>query len=78
MILDSVLRRLRRESREAEQVLKKSFIILRKDIVAHVDRIKKLKRKLTTEEIVFLEQFEKELSKAEEVIVKEIKDISKS
>ena len=73
-----VVRRLRRESREAEKVLGKSFAILRKDITSHVARLKSVKRKLTAEEVDFLEQFEKELGEAEEVIAKEIQDISHS
>lgn len=72
-----IVRRLRRESREAEKVLEKSFAILRKDIASHVARLKSVKRKLTTEEIDFLEQFEAELGEAEEVIAKEIQDISR-
>ena len=73
-----IIRRLRRESREAEKVLGKSFAILRKDIAAHVARLKSVKRKLTAEEIDFLEQFEEELGEAEEAITKEIQDISHS
>ena len=73
-----VIRRMRRESREAEKMLEKSFNILRKDIASHVARLKSVKRKLTAEEVDFLEQFEKELGEAEEVIAKEIKDISNS
>lgn len=73
-----VIRGLRRESREAEKVLGKSFAILRKDIASHVARLKSVKRKLTTEEVDFLEQFEEELGEAEDAIAKEIQDISHS
>ncbi|MEK7592171.1 MAG: cohesin domain-containing protein [Patescibacteria group bacterium] len=73
-----VVRRLRRKSREAEKVLEKSFTILRKDIAAHVAKLKSVKRKLTAEEAEFLEQFEDELGEAEKTIAKEIQDISHS
>ncbi len=73
-----VLRLLRREAREAEYILRKSFSILRKDIDEHIAKLKsmKSKRKLTTEEIAFLEHFEKNLDESENTITKEIKDIS--
>lgn len=73
-----VIRRLRREGREAEKMLEKSFNILRKDIDTHIARLKtaKDKRKLTTEEILFLEEFEKNLTEAEDIITKEMKDVS--
>lgn len=73
-----VLRKFKRESREAEKILEKSFRILRKDIATHITRLKSLKRKLTKEEISFLEQFDNELGEAEEAIANEIKDISHS
>lgn len=73
-----LVRRLRRESREAEKVLEKSFTILRKDIAVHVAKLKAVKRKLTAEEVEFLEQFEEELGEAEEAIAKEIKNVSHS
>lgn len=73
-----VIRRLRREGREAEKMLEKSFNILRKDIDTHISRLKaaKDKRKLTAEEILFLEEFEKNLTEAEDIITKEMKDVS--
>ena len=76
--LSRIIRRLRHEGREAEKVLEKSFNLLRKDVHAHVMRLKavKDKRKLTTEEILFLEEFEKNLKEAENIITKEIQDVS--
>ncbi len=71
------IRHLRRENREAEKVFKKSFTILRKDITAHVAKLRTVKRKLTTEEIEFLEHFEEELGEAEEAITKRIRDVSR-
>src|SRR3989344_1910039 len=73
-----IVRKLDRKSREAEKVLAKAFAILRKDIASHIARLKSVKRELTAEEVVFLEQFEKELGEAEEVIAKEIQDVSHS
>ena len=60
-------------------MLEKSFNLLRKDVHAHVMRLKavKDKRKLTTEEILFLEEFEKNLKEAENIITKEIQDVSR-
>ena len=75
-----VIRRLRREGREAEKMLEKSFNILRKDINEHIARLKsaKSKRKLSSEEIDFLERFEEELTEAKDIITKEVQDISHS
>ena len=70
--------RMRREAREAEKVSEKAFRILRDGVANHVARLKKVKRKLTDEEAEFLEQFEQKLEEAEEVITKEIRDISHS
>ncbi len=71
-------RKVKKESREAEKVLGKSFDLLRKDLVDHISKLRKIesKRKLTPEEIDFLERFKEELSEAEDLIEKEIKDIS--
>jgi len=72
------IQRMRREAREAEKVSEKSFKVLREGVQNHVARLKRLKRKLTEEEAEFLEQFEQKLEEAEEVITKEIQDISRS
>jgi len=69
--------RMRREAREAEKVSEKAFKILRDGVANHVARLKKVKRKLTKEEVEFLEQFEQKLEEAEEIIAKEIQDISR-
>jgi hypothetical protein len=73
-----IIRKFRRESREAEKAVERSFTALRKEIAIHVLRLKSLKRKLTAEEVLFLERFEKELEEAEKTITKEIQDISHS
>ncbi len=71
------IRRMRREANEAEEVVQKSFALLRKDVREHIRRLKRIKskRELTAEELQFLEQFEDTLEEAEDVIAKEIKDI---
>jgi len=73
----NVYRKIKKESREAERVLKKSFNILRKDVRKHITKLKKVQstRKLTSEEVDFLGQFEEELSEAEDAITKEVQDI---
>jgi hypothetical protein len=73
-----LIRRLRRESLETEKIFDRSFSILKKDIDAHITRLKtvKDKRKLTKEEILFLEDFEKNLTDAGDIISKKIKNIS--
>jgi hypothetical protein len=75
-----IIRRLRRESREAEKVVEKSFNLLRRDLQEHITRLKaaKEKRKLSSEELAFLERFEEELSEAKDIIAKEVQDISHS
>jgi hypothetical protein len=74
----ALYRKVKKESREAEKVLSKSFDILRKDLKDHIVRLRKVEssRKLTAEETKFLEQFEEELSDAEDAITKEVQDIS--
>jgi hypothetical protein len=71
-----VVRHMKQEAHEAERVSEKAFRLMRKDIETHIMRLKGVKRKLTAEEMAFLEQFERELGEAEEVIAKEIRDIS--
>lgn len=72
--------RMRREAREAEKVSEKAFNLLRKDLQEHITQLKaaKSKRKLSSEELDFLERFEKELSEAKDIIAKEVQDISHS
>lgn len=70
--------RMRREAREAEKVSEKAFKVLRDGVANHVARLKKVKRKLTEEEAEFLEQFEQKLEEAEELVTKEIRDVSNS
>ena len=67
------------KSAEAGKITKKSFEILRKDISSHIAKLRRAesKRKLTGEEIEFLEKFEEELEDVEKVIDKEIGDITR-
>ncbi len=74
--IPSTIRRMRHEAQEAEKVSEKAFHLLRKDIETHIERLKTVKRKLTAEEVAFLEQFEKDLTDAGDIITKEIQDIS--
>lgn len=78
--LSRMVRRLRREAKEAERMLKKTFSTLRKDVDNHIIKLKaiKKKRKLTVEEVEFLERFGKNLADSEDVLTKEIEDISRS
>ena len=69
-------RKMRKESREAQQVSNRAFRVLRKGVDRHIARMKKAKRKLTKEETAFLQEFSEKLEEAEEVVEKEIKDIS--
>lgn len=73
-----VLRRLRKEGREAERVMEKSFAILRRDVRTHILRLRdaKTKRGLTREETLFLKQFDEELEEARSIIAKELSDVS--
>jgi hypothetical protein len=74
----ALYRRVRKEGREAEIVIGKSFDILRKDLKEYIVKLRKAEsiRKLTIEEVEFLEQFEEKLSDAESAIEKEVEDIS--
>jgi len=72
------IRRMRREAQEAEKVSERAFKVLRDGVRRHVTRLKKVKRKLTAEEVEFLEQFEQKLEKAKKLVTKEIQDISRS
>src|SRR3989344_5603504 len=71
-----VVQRMRREAQGAERASAKVFKLLRENIATHIARLKVVRRKLTDEEVEFLEQFKEELGEVEEVIVKKIQDIS--
>lgn len=69
-------RKVKKESREAQRVSNRAFKVLRKGVDRHIMKLKKAKRKLTKEEMVFLQEFSDKLEEAEEVVEKEIRDIS--
>lgn len=69
---------MRREAREAEAKSAHAFKVLRDSVARHITRLKKTNRKLTKEELDFLEEFEDKLGEAEGMITKEIRDISDS
>ncbi|MEK7613467.1 MAG: cohesin domain-containing protein [Patescibacteria group bacterium] len=73
----ALFRRVRKESREAEAVSEKAFTVLRTGVDRHMAKLKKVNRKLTAEEIAFLEEFSERLEEAEKLVTKEIKDITK-
>lgn len=70
--------RMRREAKEAERATERAFKVLREGVANHITRLKRVDRKLTKEETAFLQEFEDTLGEAEDVITKEIKDISAS
>jgi len=70
-------RRVRKEGREAEQVSGRAFKVLRKGVDRHIARLKKVKRQLTDEEREFLQAFSEKLEEVEEIVTKEIRDISR-
>ncbi len=66
-----ITNQLKRQNKEVESLLKKAFTVLRTDIDKHIAKLKsiKTKRELTTEEIAFLEKFEKNITESEAILV---------
>ncbi|PCI28748.1 hypothetical protein COB55_03485 [Candidatus Wolfebacteria bacterium] len=73
----ALYRRVKKESREAEEVSARTFKVLRRGVDRHIKKLKKAKRKLTKEEAAFLKEFSEKLEEGEKVVKKEIQDISK-
>ncbi len=73
------LKNLRKEVREAESALHKTFDILKEDIHEQVKLLEKTKtkRRLTEEEEKIIKQLRKDLDNTEKFVMKEIKDIEK-
>jgi methionine-rich copper-binding protein CopC len=71
---------LRKERKEAETTIKKAFRLLKGDLEDHIARLHRARsdRTLTAEELSFLEQFEKDLREAEDIIKDEFDDIPKA
>ncbi|KKR47143.1 MAG: hypothetical protein UT80_C0010G0001, partial [Parcubacteria group bacterium GW2011_GWC1_40_13] len=77
----SMLRKkLKKEVREAEFTLRKTFDLLKKDIREQIKMLEKTraKRQLTEEEEKIIKQLGRDLGDAEAVIEKEIEDIEKA
>jgi hypothetical protein len=72
-----LIRRMRREAREAEEITTHAFSVLKRGVDRHIARLgqKKSARKLTEEELAFLEEFGDKLEEAQDVITKEIHDV---
>lgn len=72
-------KRLRKEVREAESVLRKKFALLKENMREQTSILEKTraKRRLTEEEDKILKQFKENLDDAEKFIKKEIDDIDK-
>lgn len=72
-------KRLRKEVREAESVLRKKFALLKENMREQISILEKTcaKRRLTEEEDKILKQFKENLDDAEKFIKKEIGDIEK-
>lgn len=70
---------LKKERTEAETTIKKAFRLLKHDLEDHIARLHRARtdRTLTAEELAFLEQFEKDLHEAEDIIKDEFDDIPK-
>ncbi len=77
--MSGLRRRVRKESREAEEALHQAFDLLRADIAEGIERLELTadKRELTREEKQLLRQFRKSLDEAERFVRKEIVDIER-
>jgi len=68
-----------KEVTEAETTVKKSFALLKSDLAKHIKRLHAARknRPLTEDELLFLEDFERDLEEAERIIRDEVDDIPK-
>lgn len=75
----SLRKKIKKEVREAEQALHKSFDLLKEDIREQIKMLEKArtKRQLTGEEEKIVKQLKKDLDDAEKFVRKEIEDIEK-
>ena len=71
-----IIHRIRQGTHEVGKIVDTSFTILRRDVITHLSELKAIKRKKlrTKEEITFLENFEDDLTKAEEIIGRKLRD----
>jgi len=74
-----IKKKIKKETYEAEDALRKAFDLLREETYTHIEKLEKVgrRRNLTKEEEHILEKFKKNLDDAERYIAKEIKDIEK-
>ena len=72
-------RRLKKETIEAEKILRNAFDVLSRNIIYHIKLLEKVKsqRPLTKEENVIIAKCKEDLTQAEKIIGKEIEDIEK-
>ncbi len=75
----SLRKKVKKEVREAEQALHKSFDLLKEDIREQIKMLEKAgtKRQLTGEEEKIIKRLKKDLDEAEKFVRKEIEDIEK-
>ena len=73
----SLRKRLRKETKEAEDALHKAFSLLREEVAEQLRQLEKIRgrRRLTKEEEEIEEQLRKDIDIAEKYIGKEVKDI---
>lgn len=72
-----IIRRMRREAREAERASERALTVLRDGVTKHITQLKRAKRKPATDGAEFLEELERKLKKAEDIVMKEVKDITR-
>jgi hypothetical protein len=72
--------KIAKEVLDAQVIVHKAFALLRDDMLADVQTLKKAsaKRKLTREEAQILKRLEKNINQAEKVISSEIRDIAET
>jgi len=77
--LGGLKRRVDKEVKEANEILRRAFFTLRSDLEVDIETLKKanLKRKLTREESKIMKRLRVNIDTAEQVIGKEISDIEK-
>lgn len=73
-----LIRRMRKEAREAEEVTEQAFAVLKKGVQRHITRLaqKKSTQRITAEELAFLEELQDTIEQAEKRVTKEVRDIS--
>ncbi len=70
-------RLVRKEGREAERATSRAFTVLREGVDRHLAQLRKSKRSISREEAEFLDELSEKLKEAEDVITKEIHDLTR-